>query len=192
MLNSNKQNPFKITTPEDLTAEETVRLFVDVFSDFYQMTDPGHVLIKGPRGVGKSMMLRYLEPDCQCLARKKTIRELPYIAIYVPLKNTNFSLAELKQFEGKHAYVLLNEHIMIVHCLIKVFESLLNDNLISDIEYEALRRFYYEDFVSILEITDEVEVEETSQTIINHIMDKLGAIYRDVMRYIKKLELLRE
>ena len=63
------ENPFKITTPEDLTAEEAVKLFVDVFTDFYQITDPGHVLIKGPRGVGKSMMLRYLEPDCQCLAK---------------------------------------------------------------------------------------------------------------------------
>ena len=42
------ENPFKITTPEDLTAEEAVKLFVDVFTDFYQITDPGHVLIKGP------------------------------------------------------------------------------------------------------------------------------------------------
>lgn len=186
MSSLNKQNPFKITTPEDLSAEETVRLFVDVFSDFYQITDPGHVLIKGPRGVGKSMMLRYLEPDCQCLAREKTIRELPYIAIYVPLKNTNFSLAELKQFEGKHAYVLLNEHIMIVHCLIKVFDSLKNENLISDIKYEAIKKFYLDDFLTLLEINEDGSVGETTEDVIKHIFDRLMIIYRDVMRYIKR------
>ena len=67
MKNNDYTNPFRITTPEDLTAREAVNLFVDVFSDFTQITDPGHVFIKGPRGVGKSMMFRYLQPDCQCL-----------------------------------------------------------------------------------------------------------------------------
>ena len=33
------ENPFKITTPEDLTAEEAVKLFVDVFTDFYQIKE---------------------------------------------------------------------------------------------------------------------------------------------------------
>ena len=119
-----KDNPFKITTPEDLTAEETVKLFVDVFTDFYQVTNPGHVIMKGPRGTGKSMMLRFLEPDCQCLARETEISKLPYIAIYIPLKNTNFSLAELKRFDNKHADAVLNEHLMVTHCFIKIFTDI--------------------------------------------------------------------
>ncbi len=180
------QNPFKITTPEDLTAEETIRLFVDVFSDFYQITDPGHVLIKGPRGVGKSMMLRYLQPDCQCLATGLPINELPYIAIYVPLKNTNFSLAELNLFEGKHAYILLNEHIMVVHCLIKVFEIFDDEKVVSSIDYNLLKNFYLEDFFSILDLKDKREAGSTSKEIVGQIKTKLNSIYRDVFSYVKK------
>ena len=186
MINKNGQNPFKITTPEDLSAEETVSLFVDVFSDFYQITDPGHVIIKGPRGVGKSMMLRYLEPDCQCLATKKRLSELPYIAVYIPLKNTNFALAELKQFDGKHAYTLLNEHIMIVHCLIKVFEIFKNENLIDDIDFNRLLSFYKNEFNPILGIdTMDEELIHTAQ-LLNCITGVLNTMYRDVMRYVKR------
>lgn len=179
-------NPFKITTPEDLTAEETVSLFVDVFSDFYQITDPGHVIIKGPRGVGKSMMLRYLEPDCQCLATNMSLDELPYIAVYIPLKNTNFSLAELNQFEGKHAYTLINEHIMIVHCLIRVFDALKNERLVGDIEYTKLLDFYKNDFLMILGIEGVNEPGTNALEIISSIATDLNRLYRDVMRYIKR------
>ena len=178
-------NPFKITTPEDLTAEETVSLFVDVFSDFYQITDPGHVIIKGPRGVGKSMMLRYLEPDCQCLATNAKLSELPYIAVYIPLKNTNFALAELKQFEGKHAYTLINEHIMIVHCLIRVFDALKNDTLISDINYKGLHDFYKDIFLPILGIENQYGVKNVKEIFTAIEMD-LNQLYRDVMRYVKR------
>lgn len=186
MISKSGQNPFKITTPEDLTAEETVSLFVDVFSDFYQITDPGHVIMKGPRGVGKSMMLRYLEPDCQCLATSKTLRELPYIAVYVPLKNTNFALAELKRFEGKHAYTLLNEHIMIVHCLIEVFEIFKNENLIQDIDYKKLLSFYKDEFVPILGVDAMDRASDNVEQLINNITHVLNVMYRDVMRYIKR------
>lgn len=186
MSSKNRQNPFKITTPEDLSAEEAVSLFVDVFSDFYQITDPGHVIMKGPRGVGKSMMLRYLEPDCQCLASQKSLKELPYIAVYIPLKNTNFALAELKQFEGKHAYTLLNEHIMIVHCLIKVFEIFKNKQLNKDVELAKLQDFYNNVFVPIIGISTMCESFDTVEQLINHITDVLNGMYRDVMRYIKR------
>ena len=187
MENLNNKNPFKITTPEDLTAEETVRLFVDVFTDFYQITDPGHVLIKGPRGVGKSMMLRYLEPDCQCLVHSVSIKALPFIAIYVPLKNTNFALAELKQFENKHAFLLLNEHIMIVHCLIKVFDNLKNSQLFDDVDATKLKKFYVEDFNPILEMQETEILEEYDNVeLLNMMTKQLESVYREVMRYIKK------
>ena len=60
-------NPFTVTSPENMSAEDTFSLFVDVFSDFPKVPDPGHMFLHGPRGSGKSMMFRYLKPDCQCL-----------------------------------------------------------------------------------------------------------------------------
>ncbi len=185
-MTSDNQNPFKITTPEDLTAEEADKLFVDVFADFYQITDPGHVLLKGPRGVGKSMMLRFLEADCQCLHQHEMLNNLPYIGVYVPLKNTSFSLAELKEFEGKHAYTLLNEHIMITHCLIRVFDCLNDDNLIKGIDYDRFSRFYKKSFLTILEMGQEEDIPKDVKGILSSIIFKLNQDYREVFRYIKK------
>ena len=79
------KNPFQITTPEDLTAEEMVKLFVDVFSDFQKVIDPGHVFLMGPRGVGKSMMFRYLQPDCQSLKNNCDITKLPFLGMLLLL-----------------------------------------------------------------------------------------------------------
>ena len=60
-----KENPFEIKTPEQNSAQDVVDLFVDVFPDFYQVLEKGHTFINGPRGSGKSMMFRYIQPDCQ-------------------------------------------------------------------------------------------------------------------------------
>lgn len=188
----NEVNPFQITTPEDLTAEETVKLFVDVFSDFYQITDPGHVLIKGPRGVGKSMMFRYLEPDCQILVRSKdteriTISDLPYIAIYIPLKNANFSSAELKKFDKKHAANILNEHIMITHCLSKIFDNLKKNFDLSEDISDEIKSFYTNEFCRILEIEHTKTFEDKNVKAMFQLMvDDINIAYKQVMGYIKR------
>lgn len=180
-------NPFKITTPEDLTADETVKLFVDVFTDFYQITNPGHVILKGPRGTGKSMMLRYLEPDCQCLANNTTIDELPYIAIYVPLKNTNFSLAELKRFDSKHATTLLNEHLMISHCLIKVFSDIKKNIENSNTTVFELVDFYKKSFIPILYLSEEALNEKiTKSELVDVMINQLKQVYKQVIDYFKR------
>lgn len=179
-------NPFKITTPEGLSAELTVKLFVDVFSEFYNVTDPGNVIIKGPRGVGKSMMFRFLEPDCQCLHKGVSIGELEFVAVYVPLKNTGFAMAELEYFVDKHAYTLINEHLMVVHCLMKVFECLEDDSIIAGIDSTKLYDFYMKDFLRILEIDDPEVVEKTTDAILHRIEEKLETLYRSTNKYLKK------
>lgn len=180
-----KDNPFKITTPEDLTAEETVKLFVDVFTDFYQVTNPGHVIMKGPRGTGKSMMLRFLEPDCQCLARETEISKLPYIAIYIPLKNTNFSLAELKRFDNKHADAVLNEHLMVTHCLIKIFTDI-KKCISNNYDFDKIATFYNNSFSPLLGLEKKDISEKTCDEIIDIIISQLKGVYRQLMDYIKK------
>lgn len=183
-----QENPFSITTPEDLTAEEAVSLFVDVFTDFTQIVDPGHVFVKGPRGVGKSMMFRYLQPDCQCLKTGKVIEELPFIAIYVPLKNTNFTLSELKRLENKHASAILNEHLMITHCMIRVFDTLADSGAYADDKrYSQLMQFYKNSFVSILGLEDKsCDAGTTTYEIIKLMTLQIQQVYKNTIAYVKR------
>lgn len=185
MIDESK-NPFKITTPEDLSANETVSLFVDVFSDFYQITDPGHVIIKGPRGVGKSMMFRYLQPDCQCLKTGNKIEDLEYVGIYIPLKNTNFSLTELKRLEKKHASAVLNEHLMVTHIISKVLENLINcKGFENGYRYNELKHFYREG-AEILGIEQCDINDNDSVGILRIMLLQIQRIYRETIAYVKK------
>jgi hypothetical protein len=118
-------NPFTVQTPEDIPAKEAYDLFVPVFGDFPKIPGPGHVFINGPRGCGKSMIFRYLQPDCQLIAKKSTsLRSLDFFSIYVPLKNCDLKLTELRRLEGQHASVILNEHFMVMYITDKTLDSL--------------------------------------------------------------------
>jgi hypothetical protein len=120
-----QDNPFSVQTPEDIKASEVVDLFVDVFSDFHNVPHRGHTFLNGPRGSGKSMMFRYLEPDCQLLkSGKSDVRDLEFYAVYVPIKNTDLKVTELERLENKHASVVLNEHFLTVFTAARVFTSL--------------------------------------------------------------------
>lgn len=186
-MRSEDNNPFKITTPEDLTAEETVSLFVDVFTDFSQITDPGHVILKGPRGVGKSMMFRYLQPDCQCLKTKKRIEELPFIAIYIPLKNTNFTLTELKRLENKHASAILNEHLMVSHIIIRVLDNLISSGgFIDGHRFQELKKFYESSFSTILGLPAQEISSEKTVVVLNNMLSQMRKVYNDTILYVKK------
>ena len=117
------KNPFEIKTPEQNTAEEIVKLFVDVFSDFYQVPESGHTFLNGPRGSGKSMMFRYLLPDCQKIVTGKKIYELDFFSVYIPIKLTNINISELDRFEN-HASSFINEHLLVTYVLSKTFKSI--------------------------------------------------------------------
>lgn len=191
------KNPFQITTPEDLSAEEMVKLFVDVFSDFQKVIDPGHVFLMGPRGVGKSMMFRYLQPDCQSLKNNCDVTNLPFLGIYVPLKNTNFSMTELKRLEDRHASELLNEHILVTFFSIKIFESLLAMKQgLDKICVKELIRFYNDTFLSFLWSIPEEEktIEEnyTVEDILRKMMNIMEKRYKSAMSYTKKLAFTME
>ena len=105
-------NPFTITTPEGMSSNEAVKLFVDVLSDLPQVERQGHVFLLGARGTGKSMAFRFLMPDCQCLHQHISLDQLRFFAIYIPIKLTDLKLAELMKIDGKHASAVLNEHFM--------------------------------------------------------------------------------
>jgi len=200
MTKQTYNNPFQITSPEDLTAEETVSLFVDVFTDFRKIIDPGNVFLIGPRGAGKSMMFRYLQPDCQCLARKCTLAELPFLGVYVPLKNTNFALSELRRLEHRHASDILNEHILVTHFCVKIFETLSKPELypVDGRNIVVVREFYNKTFLPTLFKTSpddsNYQLEDTLSAAdifakMLHISEKL---YSQAFSYTKKLAFLQD
>lgn len=141
------QNPFAVQTPEDLDAQEVVDLFVPDFSDFHKIPLGGHAFLNGSRGSGKSMIFRFLEPDCQSIEKKKPVKELPFYSVYVPIKNTELKLTELVRLEKKHASFILNEHFMTTYIGAKIFASLLKAPLEHDNTEHAKALFdLYENF----------------------------------------------
>lgn len=145
-------NPFAVQTPEDIASSDVVSLFVDVFTDFFNIPKVGHTFLHGPRGSGKSMMFRYLEPDCQCLALGKTVPDLPFFAVYISIKNTDLKLTELQRLENKHSALILNEHFLVVHIAVKLFGSLLKvpNTIEQNADTAAVTKFYDVDLKRLL------------------------------------------
>ena len=121
---TNINNPFTVISPEKLDAETAEQLFVEVFSDFPQVKNPGHSMIIGARGSGKSMIFRCLLPDV--LQRKEGLSfgNLEFLAFHVPIKNTQLQITDLQRLDQNHASFLINEHFLTVSVMIEVLQSL--------------------------------------------------------------------
>ena len=193
-------NPFQITSPEDMKAEDVVSLFVEVFTDFPKITDPGHVFLVGPRGSGKSMMFRYLMPDCQRLKNKCRLGDLPFLGLYVPLKNTNFNLAELHRLENKHASDILNSHLLTSHFALLIFKTL--DVLTADVnkraDIRATNEFFAEVFAPLLARSSHRRPQKPKKALssvrlaFRAMCAACTDLYNEVMDYAKRLSFSRE
>jgi hypothetical protein len=194
-MNEEIKNPFAVQTPEDLSAEDVVSLFVDVFGDFYHIPNPGHTFLNGHRGCGKSMMFRYLEPDCQQLTKQTPLGSLPFFGVYVPIKNTEIKLTEFQRLENKHADVVLNEHFLVVYIAVKFFTSLLKASIRNDEDKNADRiRDYYEGgFVALLESNGWSERPPSLpkncdiENVLMGFRDIFSGYYGRVLSYLKRL-----
>jgi len=146
-------NPFSVQTPEDIPAKDVISLFVDVFSDFHHIPHPGHTFLNGPRGSGKSMMFRFLEPDCQQIKQGTTLRNLKFFAVYVPIKNTEIKLTEFKRLENSRSDLVLGEHFLVTYATIKFFASLLKVRIDDARNQSAknLRAYFSKGFRQLLE-----------------------------------------
>lgn len=119
------KNPFSVQSPEHIAADDVISLFVEDFADFHQVLRTGHTFLHGARGSGKSMIFRYLEPDCQIIAKKRALHELEFFSFYIPIKETDLRLTELLRLEKeRHGSLALNEHLMAVSFAIKMLASL--------------------------------------------------------------------
>ena len=192
------KNPFETLTPEGLSAKDAVDLFVDVFSDFYQIIDIGHIFIKSPRGSGKSMIFRYLQPDCQCLAKQCSIKELEFIGVYIPLKNSSFTLLpELRRLDQQYAGNVMNEHLMVLHISIMFFKNIfLDTEFFSKIE-STVAIEYYNYFLEFINCKQEKQYKDndklkTFNDVQKSIINILEKKYNEAQDYVKKLAFTKD
>ena len=187
-------NPFRVLTPEDMDASDVADLFVDPFTDFTKIVGPGHVMVNGSRGCGKSMIFRYLLPDCQCIVRDAGLRELPFLAFLVSIKNTGATpgLTEFRLLENRHANLVLNEHVLTVFIAAKVFASLSQLELPTDKPAASEARTYYQDeftarFAGAGGTPKPIDAKATPTEIFRRIARDCDSSYNDVVQYMRRL-----
>ncbi len=123
-----KDNPFAVLTPDGLEVELTDakvihKLFVNVFEDFRTIPQQGHVFINGPRGSGKSMMFRFMLPDCQLIDNNVSeYNKLKYFSIHIPIKLTSINNPEFDLVKNS-GDIIFNEHVLTIYFLDIIFDS---------------------------------------------------------------------
>ena len=193
------RNPFTVLTPEDMTAEQMSSLFVDVFSDFPKLRDQGHTFIHGPRGSGKSMMFRYLEPDCQRLALACGLSDLDFYGIYLSLKNTQLDITEFQRLESMHASIVLNEHFMTMCLSERTFDSLVKHCADCSRDHlEDVKRFIRDALFGLLHACgwedQPCAIDELSTPLqcFQYAQEICGGLFRNVINYLKRLSFTSE
>lgn len=187
-----QNNPFQVKTPERLSSDETVALFVDDYTDYEKVKTQGHTFISGPRGIGKSMIFRIMQPDCQCRYYNKTLDKLDFLGFYIPLKNASFTtMPEMERFEN-NAACIINEHIMSVFFLHKVFQCLSDRSLYEGVDcskYIDDVRGYYTDFCENQLMDDSVNLKDGCSIfdVFELLSRKMEKLYKKTMNSIRQL-----
>ncbi|WP_165233529.1 ORC-CDC6 family AAA ATPase [Aquisphaera insulae] len=126
-------NPFVVESPEKLSPEQTVSLFVKDYTRLETVRQRRHTFVWGSRGSGKSMMLRFLEPQCQAIAEGShdaVFRQRDaFLAVYCPCKEGHFNKSELEHIDEDSSAVL-SEHLLnisiaynVIFCLNEQFPA---------------------------------------------------------------------
>lgn len=188
-------NPFVVFSPEDIPADEVRRLFIDVLKDFSTFSNPGHSMLHGPRGSGKSMILRYLQPDCQVLEHDCQLQDLPFHAVYVGVKRSELGLTELRRFDEKVDFFLL-EHLMSTQVLCRLVLTL-RDSLdtIDQGRVSDLQDFYDGCFLKEISFAGLENIEDRKTTIsscrelIDAMFKVCDEMSRGISMYLKRISL---
>lgn len=196
------RNPFAVQTPEHLAADDVISLFVSELTDYWQILNQSHTLIYGPRGAGKSMIFRFMEPDCQVKSEGKGFRDLPYYAAYVPIKETELNLSEFFRLEeARHAPLVLNEHLMVANVASKLFNTILVRAPLAEMtgpEVNELREFYSGFLASALSRAGwagelpPAGPDTPAAKFIEEIASAFDAIYAEGNSYLRRVAFVRE
>jgi len=120
-------NPFVVESPERLSPDQIIELFVEEFTRVDTIKQRKHNFIWGSRGAGKSMMLRFLEPQCQILAAGDLQAFLgadqAFLAVYCPCKEGYFNKTEFVLLDPLTAKVL-TEHMLNMYIAARVVDCI--------------------------------------------------------------------
>lgn len=185
-------NPFKVLSPEDMGAEDMRALFVDVFPQFYDILGDGHAIVSGPRGCGKSMMFRYLRPDCQRLVHGSLLSAIPNLAILVRIKNTVPNLTEWRRLDDHHSGVFLNEHVITLYVAKSVFHQCAEATEDAPAEAKESARLYNSVFAHRLKLAGarDVPVLDAKASVsaaFLQMSNYCDTLYTQVNQYAKRL-----
>ena len=184
------KNPFEVNTPEGISAIDAHELFVDVFSDFHQVPKIGHTFLNGPRGSGKSMMFRFMMPDCQKIKNKCDLNGLDYFSLYAPIKLTELNNQDFEKLKTNSA-VFINEHLLTTFIAIKCFNSLLEFDSEFDDNLTIFDSFYKDTFLWHMDIAgfDIVPFNKTygsAKEYLEAIIRILNEVYLKCLMYCKR------
>jgi hypothetical protein len=120
-------NPFSVESPEKLSPQLIVNLFVSAYTKLEVIKQRKHTFIWGSRGSGKSMLLRFLEPQCQILASPDptSLFDQPdaFLAIYAPCKEGFFNKTEIRKLDPLTVRIL-SEHMLNLHIAARTIDCL--------------------------------------------------------------------
>ena len=178
-------NPFAVFTPEGLTADRVVAIFSTEMPGLGNIENAGHAFVIGTRGSGKSILFRYLEPDCQRLVTAKALNELPFLSLYVSFRETQAQITELARFENHHGEVFFNEHLLVLAIGAQVVLRLLRNNDIATDELSPLARELHDELSKLLSGDDASPSVNVGEAL-NAMAARLQAAYRSAIQYVRK------
>ena len=199
-MSSGLSNPFSVKTPETMTAQEVVELFVPV-GDYFDIEGPGHTFVHGHRGSGKSMMFRLMSPDCQTLKLNKSIESLPYYGVYLSIKATDLNVPEFHRLDGQLAGFILSEHVLVGYLTVKTLQSI-SENLANSLNQsdrlEELKSFCLNSIITRLRSVgwdgsvEGVSSATSAENILSHMIGILNATHVQALQYLKRLTFIQD
>lgn len=178
-------NPFSVFTPEGLDAEKVVSIFSTEMPGLGNIDNPGHAFVMGTRGSGKSILFRYLEPDCQRIVNKLPLEDLPYYAFYISFRETQTQVSELARFNDKHGEVFFNEHLLVLAIGAQVVIRLVRNNSLATAPLADGVLEMYDDLLRLLGGSKSDENIALCDAL-SEISKKLQLSYRLAIQYVKK------
>lgn len=179
------ENPFSVFTPEGLTAERVVAIFSTEMPGLGNIENGGHAFVIGTRGSGKSILFRYLEPDCQRIVTNKALNELPFLSLYVSFRETQAQISELARFDDRHGEVFFNEHLLVLAIGAQVVLRLLRNNDIAAEELSPTARDLHDDLSALLG-GDAATTALTVGEALKAMAGRLQSAYRSAIQYVRR------
>ncbi|QXI46057.1 hypothetical protein HU763_014865 [Pseudomonas anuradhapurensis] len=187
-------NPFSVKTPENLTPQEVVDLFVP-YPEYGNLQLSGHQFLHGHRGSGKSMMLKMMTPDAQRITRSCSLAELPYYGAYLSIKTTEINAAEYVRIENEPSGYILSEHVLTTKILGALFFSIKSH--CSELwagKCENISEFYRSVFAKRLSYVgwdEPVNCDHSHLNVVSFV-DIIDSLQAEIVRYIKRRAFSRD